>query len=48
MGKKENISANEFKLKPCFDKMIYNLTILSQENDEKQKDTLHYIPNDLN
>ena len=48
MRKKENISANEFKLKPCFDKMIYNLTILSRENDETQEDKLQYTPNDLN
>ena len=48
MGKKENISADEFKLKPCFDEMIYNQTILSRENDKKQEDKLHYIPNNLN
>ena len=44
VGNKENIFASEFKLKRCFDEMIYILTILCRENNEK----LHYIPSSLN
>ena len=48
VGKKENISANKFKLKGCIDGIIYILAILYRENIDERGDKLHLIPNNLN
>ena len=47
-GNKENIFADKFKLKRCFNEMIYILTILCQGNTNERDEKLHYIPSSLN